>query len=488
MAAWKTATVLTLPYLPQIVSECTAIIPLVCHLASYKQDYELVGQLALTQRLPVDIFPRLGVLYGLSKLLQRSTEYIDRASTKGAESWTVWDVRWGSIFPCANGGASSMIIQHVVGTQITTMPDTLPESFPKDAASTISPSGSDSSVPQADRAVRTDEKASATVSNQRGKVPSTTPPRQHTAKSSSSGQGNLSGGYRRMQTLHVLQFDRANPRVSWLGRVDAVLDSFLGQCLSNLCLLCATAALFAFGLYGSAVVIACGCIARFACKLATIERPSGYLQNNEADKDTFMLVGLHQNTSDWYLFAGDRGIVDSLLNKPMVVVLPSRWNETLAWILRCSHAVQLVAMIFVAGQKGWDGIALVIIMALNVLSRWRWTDGLIVKRWMDVEGIDVHARSFDFTGRTMMLGAIQEFSQSDCESWMDGIVSPHRRRDAWLARLRALAKEQSPGRDEALNNTSDWSPHDWRSILLSSGLAHEAAKVLKKEFVKEASA
>lgn len=64
----------------------------------------------------------------------------------------------------------------------------------------------------------------------------------------------------------------------------------------------------------------------------------------------------------------------------------------------------------------------------------------------------------------------------------------HSRMAAWLARLRVLEKEQYPVPDEALDNTGDWSPHDWRSILLSSELAHAAAKVLKEEFVIEASA
>ena len=86
---WNTATIVPVPPLPQILSEWAAVIPLVCHLASYKRDYELVGQLALSGHLWVDIFPKLGVLYGLSKLLKRGAEFIDQASTQRSPSWTV---------------------------------------------------------------------------------------------------------------------------------------------------------------------------------------------------------------------------------------------------------------------------------------------------------------------------------------------------------------------------------------------------------------
>ncbi len=68
---WNTATIVPVPPLPHILSEWAAAIPLVCHLAGCVRGCELVVQLALSGHLWVDIFPKLGVLYGLFKLLKR---------------------------------------------------------------------------------------------------------------------------------------------------------------------------------------------------------------------------------------------------------------------------------------------------------------------------------------------------------------------------------------------------------------------------------
>ncbi len=77
----------------------------------------------------------------------------------------------------------------------------------------------------------------------------------------------------------------------------------------------ATATLNAFGLYETAAILASGTIAILSCGVVKIERPPGYLQSNEMEKQSFMVMGLHQMTCTWYLFTGDRAIVDSLLNK-----------------------------------------------------------------------------------------------------------------------------------------------------------------------------
>jgi hypothetical protein len=494
LSSWNIATAVTLPYLPMIVSEWTAIIPLVCHLASYKRDHELVGQLALTGHLSVDIFPKLGVLYGLSKLLRRGTDFIDHASSKGSQSWAVWDVLWGSNFPCANGGACSMIIQHVVGDEVRMMPDTLPETLLQlenpGSIKAISPASTSSSPARAGSAL-----SSSTGETRINEIAPISPRIEPVALSRDDSLSKIAlelskfqsscptQGHRRIQTLHVLQFTRRSARYSWLRQLDDLAKSYIWQTLSCFCVVCTVVALFALGICGTATIMACGVIAQFGCKLATIGRPQGYLQSNEGDKPAFMLFGLHQNTSTWYLFTGDRGIVDSVLNKTMVATIPSRWSKILAWLLRCTHLVQLFAMTFVAGQKGWDGLILVVLMFVTSLGRWSSSNGLVVRRWMESEGIDVKAQSFGFTGRTMLLGAVQEFSESQCENWMDGIVSPHARRDAWLARLRVLTEKREHDAEDAFTNASArWSPHDWKNILLSSELAHLSANVLKEEF------
>lgn len=105
----------SLPIPPNIVAEWTALIPLVAHLASYRHDHQLAGEAALSGRLNVSLFPRLGVLDGIARLLAGGPDFLDRVSTLGEVNRHVWDVNWGSSFPCANGAASSIITEYALG-------------------------------------------------------------------------------------------------------------------------------------------------------------------------------------------------------------------------------------------------------------------------------------------------------------------------------------------------------------------------------------
>lgn len=105
----------SLPIPPNIVAEWTALIPLVAHLASYRHDHQLAGEAALSGRLNVSLFPRLGVLDGIARLLAGGPDFLDRVSTLGEVNRHVWDVNWGSSFPCANGAASSIITAYALG-------------------------------------------------------------------------------------------------------------------------------------------------------------------------------------------------------------------------------------------------------------------------------------------------------------------------------------------------------------------------------------
>lgn len=105
---------LPLPIPPNIVAEWTSLIPLVAHLASNRHDHQLAGEAALSGRLNVSLFPRLGVLDGIARLLAGGPEFLDRVSTMGEVSHHVWDVNWGSAFPCANGAASSIVTAYAL--------------------------------------------------------------------------------------------------------------------------------------------------------------------------------------------------------------------------------------------------------------------------------------------------------------------------------------------------------------------------------------
>ena len=85
-------TLFSLPIPPNIMAEWTALIPLVAHLASYRHDHQLAGEAALSGRLNVSLFPRLGVLDGIARLLAGGPDFLDRVSTLDEVNRHVWDV------------------------------------------------------------------------------------------------------------------------------------------------------------------------------------------------------------------------------------------------------------------------------------------------------------------------------------------------------------------------------------------------------------
>ncbi|KAF2228765.1 hypothetical protein EV356DRAFT_457110 [Viridothelium virens] len=430
LGALNASPFLPVPHLPNIVAEWAAIIPLVCHLASYKQDYQLLGHIALTGRIEIDLLPRLGVLAGIARLLRKGPEFIDEASSKGYSHRRVWDVKWGGTFPAANGAASAIIARYALENKLRAtikMPDKIPDAP--------------------------------------GKAPT---------KSKQTTQ------HRRYQTLHVLRFYRKNSRYSWLYRLDTILASVATEALVLILMLGISVTLMLFGCFGTSVALLCGSFSQIACRGFSLVRPPGYLQSNEEDDQSCMLYSIHQNASIWYLFIGDRGVVDTLLNKTMVALPEKSHRRGLSTFLSLAHALQLLAMTYVAAQKGWDGLALVVFMVINAVWRWRHCDTLACKRWLESGGINIEAKSFEFTGRTMMLGAIQAFSGGTRMDWMDEIITPHPRRDAWLSRLHRL-EGVGQEKTDSEGEIARWTAHDWEYIRRSSGLSFAAASVLKSE-------
>jgi len=56
--------------LPTIVAEWTSLIPLVCHLASHQDSHRLAGELAIRGGLYISLFPKLGVLDNIARLIR----------------------------------------------------------------------------------------------------------------------------------------------------------------------------------------------------------------------------------------------------------------------------------------------------------------------------------------------------------------------------------------------------------------------------------
>jgi hypothetical protein len=149
-----------------------------------------------------------------------------------------------------------------------------------------------------------------------------------------------------------------------------------------------------------------------------------------------MLVAIHENASTWYLYMGSRGIIDALLNKPMIESIQSSLGSWLAFALRALAILQLVTMTYVAAQRGWDGVGfLALVVVAWVFDYFFYSDGRIAAQWLKDQGVGIKAHSFRFTGRTPMIGAIQVLKETPVTAWMDGILAPSGRRAVWLAEL-----------------------------------------------------
>ena len=286
--------------------------------------------------------------------------------------------------------------------------------------------------------------------------------------------------FRRYQTLHVIDFSRQKPTGLYglYQLVDQVAESYIFKGTKFLLLLGIGVVLCLCGIFGTAMVLLIAVMTQFICQFLKVRRPPGYLDNNE-NHSACMLLSSHKNSSKWYLYIGDRGVVDSLLNKTMFSI-PSYGRVLMHWF-HIAHIIQLMAMTFVAAQKGWDGIALLILLLSADAMHWRYGKSQLARRWLKNEDVCVKAKSFEFTGRTTMLGAIHKMSGTKATTWMDEIMPPVPRRQAWLNRLSKDPSENAPPNSdfEALSRFDQ----DW--VLLHSGLVTQAVGELQKELGKK---
>jgi len=249
--------------------------------------------------------------------------------------------------------------------------------------------------------------------------------------------------FKRQQTLHVLFFSRKVQKPTYLQHKLEALHSFLlsptAEIIRLLSLLSCTVILFLFGLYGTAAAVLTSCISSLLSLLISLPRPATLLGNNLEGSQHFgsMLFGPHQNCSTWYLYTGDRGIVDGILNKPMLVRTHARKTvRAYACWFGCAHVVQLLAMTYVGAQKGWDGVAMVMAMVLDfVFGIALYNHHFIARRFLREQGVHVKARTLEFTGRKSMIAAVLAYSGSQKVSWMNDILAPDVARNAMLERV-----------------------------------------------------
>ncbi|KAK1246308.1 hypothetical protein MKX08_000110 [Trichoderma sp. CBMAI-0020] len=396
----------------QIIFEWVGLLPLVIYLAGTGLSHRLVGQTALAGFISVSLFPRLGVLDSVAAFLREGADFLDRASSISELRRTVWDASFGSVFPCANGAASDILTKHVIRTaDDIEIPDNLAELADAYAAGPNTDGGQGEDADS--EGVEDDAKRDA--------------------KTAVSGSQ-----FRRYQTLYILDctVDAGKRNVKKPGP-SATWSSIFFETLFLLGLLGCCAVAVLFGLYGTAAAIIISAVFRVTRLSINVVTPPGYLENNEPGQvGGYMLVALHENSSTWYLYRGSRAVIDGLLNKPMILGITARPNTAVALTLRALALLQLITMTYVAAQKGWDGVGLLaLIVVAWTLDYVLYNDDKLAATWLKREHVTMKAWRCQFSGRTAMLGAIQLLKDGAVSSWMDQILAPSDRREAWLKSL-----------------------------------------------------
>ena len=393
---------LSIPNIPSIVTEWAALFPLVAHLANHGEESRMIGELALEGHLTVGLFPKLGYLDGLRRLLQGGSDFLDRANANSEATYKVWDVNWGSVFTRANGSAISILTDHALRKErpATQLPDKV-----------ILPAAQPPATP-----------SPANVA----------PPPQLGA--------TMKAVFRRDQKLHIVRMSRTKQKSTMRGTILILFVSRSGEIIYLALLLGLVVVLCLLGAFGSATIVLNGLISKLACRLLRVKRPLGYLENNE-HHDACMLSAVHENAQTWYLYIGDRGVIDWLLNKNMLAPPPGgRWQTV---YFRIAHILQLLAMTFVAAQKGIDGVCLVVLLAVHYAFSYIFGGHKVSRQWLEAEGVSMNARTYIFSGRTPRIGAIHSLSQARDTAWMDALIVPCPRISVWLDGLRCSADERS---------------------------------------------
>lgn len=476
-----TTSVLSKAPIYAIFTEWAGLLPLACHLTSDRHDHYLLGNVALAGQLPASLFARLGTIEGFTRLLTEGAEFLDRASVVGRSCSNVWDVNWGSTFPCANGAASTIIAGYALKREQNVI-NVSELSRQRAKESSGSPRSQQLHEDEMENSLlrSTSDGAKSWQSLSSSfppafKIPACPHPSEDPRASKPQCTMIARSQHRRYQRLNVLHFARTKPSQSRRTRMK------IWEIAPGILFLPALAVLLLYGLYGTAAALASGLFSKAASYLIRLERPNEYLSSNEAH-EACMLVGIHSNCSTWYLYTGDRGVVDGLLNKSMIRTPPSNYSpkslQLLIILLRIGHVFHFLSITFVAAQKGWDGVAMVLLMLSARAIEWFWNDAKVAQHWLDVQGVKVEARRFDFEGRMQMVGAIQALSSSEDISWMDPLISPNPRRTALFSRLRLMRQDPAEITDETITKLNLFD-RNW--VFLQAELVSNAASVMLDE-------
>jgi len=316
--------------------------------------------------------------------VEEGSEFLERAAAKGNRNTEVWDVNWGSTFPCANGAASTLITALALkGKRL------IPASAAGEGRKKTEKERKEFQKVQRKRRREVNENGASLQRKDADaeRVIAIPPP-----------------AFRRFQELHILhfEFDKTETNDSYRKAFNEIVFGATIDIISIMLLFLVVIVTGLFGLYGTAAAVLAGIMSKTGCFFLNLPRPVGFMENNmKHAKTVTRLVGIHRNCSKWYLYVGDRGILGWLLNRPMVE--PWEGSPWLACWFHSAHQLQLLAMTFVAVQKGWDGVALTAIMLVAWAFERLPSQDRMARHWIDKFGVVIDAKSFEFTGRFAMI-------------------------------------------------------------------------------------
>ncbi|KAI1204977.1 uncharacterized protein F4807DRAFT_444586 [Annulohypoxylon truncatum] len=434
---WSHGTLLlefwtTLPDLPSIVTEWVALIPLTVYLSNMRTVYDLAGEVSLRAKLSVSFVPKLWELGSIAKLLREREVFLDNSSSMG-DPLRVYDVQWGSVFPCYNSAAAvsvavnasrtmvpgSEITQEDLNNWIIAHEEELVQKFPRDQ--TV-----EKSLPPVQSEVYCGDDVKDLVERKR-----TLGRTQY-----------LNIIYVPLREKSALLPDyRQRP---WVHRSKVAAQILLAVVTGSV--------LLSLGCIGTGVILLIGAVSHYCAQHVQIKRSPLYLRNREVHQGC-MLVAAHENATIWTLYLGDRGMIDSLLNKPMVEICKTN-PIVLNWF-QFAEILQVLAMTYVAGQRGWDALCLLMVILLWSLTRFN-SRHKHAETWLQEEGFSTRTLRCEFPGRSELLGAVQLLSTEHRTLWMDGILAPVKRRDVWLEKIGAVDSDP----DSLCEGYSSLNAHD----------------------------
>lgn len=403
-----------LPDLPTILTEWAALVPLTVYLSSVRSDFELAGEVSLRGGLSVSIIPRLWALGGIVKLVKQKDVFFDTASA-GGDPLKVYDVQWGSVFPCYNSAAALAVAETAFQYHAAT--EVISE---KDLNDWILANKDDLSI---QFTIRPDSMEKSGVTS------------DVFCGYDVEGLVERKRRYGRRQLLKIIHVGTEEPSQARLRSFDRRAKSWYWRATELGVTTMVGAALVSIGCLGSGALVVVGALARFCARSIKFDRSPLYLRNREVHLGC-MLVAVHENATSWTLYLGHRGLIDSLLNKPMVD--PGRAPPLVLLYLQFAELLQVIGMTYVAGQKGWDAIVLLILILVVWITSRVYGSSKHAAKWLKEEGFTLTSFTCEFPGRTELLGAVQLLSTEQKTGWMDGIIFPAPRRDVWLKKIGAI--------------------------------------------------